>query len=174
MDGSLDFQGRRDTQIKLRGQRIEITAVETAIRASINEPVGLAVDVINLSGHERDASLIAFLYLPRRLENAHQTDASVGILNDTLDLSATVRDIRSKLTHDLPPYMVPTLFVPLNRLPKLVSGKIDRKGLGLAVASLTAEQLGAYRLHQGESRRPTNAEEVLMRSLWATGMFPAF
>lgn len=165
-DGSLDFQGRRDTQIKLRGQRIEITAVETALRASIDEPVELAVDILGASATGRDASLISFLYLPQRLNK--QTNDASGLFDNTLDLKPLVSSIRSRLSQTLPPHMAPTLFIPLHHLPKLVSGKIDRKTLRLAAAKLTDEEVAHYKLDQTAPKtRPSTPAESKMLQLWA-------
>jgi amino acid adenylation domain-containing protein/non-ribosomal peptide synthase protein (TIGR01720 family) len=166
VDGSIDFQGRRDTQVKLRGQRLEITAIETALRASIQEPVELAIDVLDRSNVGRDAFLIAFLHLPQRLTG--QADASTGLFS-TLDIKALVADSRSRLSRTLPPHMIPTLFIPLNTLPKLVSGKIDRKSLRLAAAKLTDEAIGSYKLDQRvQKRQPSTQEEAVMQQLWAS------
>jgi amino acid adenylation domain-containing protein/non-ribosomal peptide synthase protein (TIGR01720 family) len=165
VDGSIDFQGRRDTQIKLRGQRLEITAIETALRASIDETAELAIDVLDRTSVGRDAFLIAFLHLPQRLPA--QADPAAGIFS-TIDIKALVAEIRSRLAQTLPPHMVPTLFIPLSRLPKLVSGKIDRKTLRLAAAKLTDEAMGAYKSDQSaEKRQPSTQEEAVMQSLWA-------
>lgn len=166
-DGSIDFKGRRDTQIKLRGQRIEITAVEGALQAAVNEPVELAVDILAGSDDGRDSSLVAFLYLPARLTDA-TNDESTGIFS-TIDLKVLAIEIRSRLSLVLPPHMIPALFIPLTRLPKLVSGKIDRKTLRLAAARLTDEQIGSFKLdHTTEKRHPTTEAEVAMQKMWAT------
>ncbi|GAB1316362.1 hypothetical protein MFIFM68171_06572 [Madurella fahalii] len=168
VDGSIDFQGRRDTQVKLRGQRIEITAVETALRASIDEPVELAIDVIAGSNTGRDAFLAAFIHLPQRL--TEQANTSTGLFS-TIDMKTLVARIRSRLSETLPPHMIPTLFIPLNRLPKLVSGKVDRKMLRLAAAKLTDEAISSYKLDQGtEKRQPSTEEEVVMQQLWAIAL----
>ncbi|KAK4246306.1 non-ribosomal peptide synthetase [Corynascus novoguineensis] len=165
VDGSIDFQGRRDTQIKLRGQRLEITAIETALRSSIEEPVELAIDVLDRTNVGRDAFLIAFLHLPGRLQG--QANTSTGLFS-TLDIKELVADIRSKLSRSLPPHMIPTLFIPLNTLQKLVSGKIDRKTLRLAAAKLTDEAISSYKVDQSvEKRQPSTEEEAAMQKLWA-------
>lgn len=165
VDGSIEFQGRRDTQVKLRGQRIEITAIETALRASIEEPVELAIDVLHRSGGGRDAYLIAFLHLPQRL--TEQADALPGLFSD-IDIRSLVSDIRSRLSLTLAPHMIPTLFIPLTRLPKLVSGKIDRKSLRSAAAKLTDEVISVYKLDQSaEKRQPSTQEECAMQRQWA-------
>ncbi|KAK4224170.1 non-ribosomal peptide synthetase [Podospora fimiseda] len=169
IDGSIDFQGRRDTQIKLRGQRIEITAVETALRASVDEPVELAVDVLGASATGRDASLIAFLHLPQRAIDKANT--SLGLFDNTIDLKPLVDAIRSRLSEALPPHMIPTLFFPLSHLPKLVSGKIDRKTLRHAASKLTDEEVALYKLDQRvEKALPSTAEESQMLRLWATAL----
>jgi amino acid adenylation domain-containing protein/non-ribosomal peptide synthase protein (TIGR01720 family) len=168
VDGSIDFQGRRDTQIKLRGQRIEITAIETALRASIEEPVELAIDVLDRSSVGRDAFLLAFLHLPQRLTD--QANASPDLFA-TVDIKTLVADIRAKLSQTLPPHMIPTLFIPLNRLPKLVSGKIDRKTLRLAATKLTDEAISSYKLDQTAAKRqPSTREEAAMQKLWANAL----
>ncbi|KAL2148967.1 hypothetical protein VTH82DRAFT_1653, partial [Thermothelomyces myriococcoides] len=166
VDGSIDFQGRRDTQIKLRGQRLEITAIETALRSAIEEPVELAVDVLDRTSVGRDAFLIAFLHLPDRL--TEQANSATGLFS-TMDIKELVADIRSKLSRSLPPHMIPTLFIPLNRLPKLVSGKIDRKSLRLAASKLTDEEISSYKVDQGAAKRqPSTPEEAAMQRLWAS------
>jgi len=165
VDGSIDFKGRKDTQIKLRGQRIEITAVEGALQGAINEPVELAVDILPGSGGGGDSSLVAFLYLSGRLANS--TDHPSDIFSN-FDLKSLASDIRSRVSLALPPHMIPTLFIPLNRLPKLVSGKIDRKSLRLAAMKLTGEQISFFKLDQTTVKRhPTNETEVAMRHMWA-------
>ncbi|PKS08582.1 hypothetical protein jhhlp_004968 [Lomentospora prolificans] len=167
VDGSLDFKGRRDTQIKLRGQRIEVTAIESALQAAIQETVDLAVDIIPASSTNRDATLAAFLYLPERLTQTTSIDDS-GIFS-TLDLVSFCANLRSQVANTLPPHMIPALFIPLQRVPKLVSGKIDRKTLRLAAAGLTNEQIGRFKLDQATQKRaPTNPTEATMLGIWAS------
>ncbi|CAI4212353.1 unnamed protein product [Parascedosporium putredinis] len=167
VDGSIDFMGRRDTQIKLRGQRIEVTAVESALRAAIQEPAELAVDILPASSTNRDATLAAFLFLPDRLTQATSTDVA-GIFS-SLDISSFSANLRSQVSGSLPTHMIPTLFIPLQRVPKLVSGKIARKALRLAVSELTHEQLNRFKVNQAtEKRAPTNATEVTMLEIWTS------
>lgn len=163
-DGSIEFRGRKDTQIKLRGQRIEITAVEDALAGAISEPVELAVDI--LTGASCEAALVAFLYLPGRLSPT--TDKDTGIFS-TADLRNLTVEARGRVAEALPLHMIPTLFIPLNRLPKLVSGKIDRKTLRLAAAKLSEGDISAWKVDVAtEKRAPTNKGEEVMRRMWAS------
>jgi amino acid adenylation domain-containing protein len=105
-DGLLDYLGRRDTQVKLHGIRVELGEIETAIRG-LPGVVDAAVLVRNDDG--RGEWLVAY----------------VVFRDAVLDQGA----LRSHLAQSLPKYMIPTLVVPLTRLPTTASGKLDRKAL---------------------------------------------
>ena len=102
-DGTLEFLGRRDDQIKLRGFRIEPAEIEAAL---ISHPeVAQAAVVVHGEGEHRQ--LVAYLR------------------HDAAALDAVTEHLR----HLLPSYMVPTRFVVLDEFPLTVSGKIDRRAL---------------------------------------------
>ena len=179
VDGSLDFKGRKDTQIKLRGQRIEVTAVESAMQAAVNEPVELAVDI--LAGFGGDPLLVAFLHLPQRLAavttnapikpttGATNNELTTGLFS-SIDITSTAINIRSYVESILPPHMIPSLFIPLNHLPRLVSGKIDRKFLRQAASKITDEEISKFKLDRaaGQRREPSTGRETALRKMWAS------
>ncbi|NNB91406.1 non-ribosomal peptide synthetase, partial [Corallococcus exiguus] len=105
-DGTLDFLGRVDLQVKVRGFRIELGEIEAALRAfpGVNEAVVVA------RGSDADKRLIAYV------------TASEG---HSLDSDA----LKAHLRRSLPEYMVPSAFVVLNALPLNANGKVDRKAL---------------------------------------------
>ncbi|MFF8593580.1 amino acid adenylation domain-containing protein, partial [Streptomyces sp. NPDC015220] len=98
-DGSLEYLGRADDQVKLRGFRIELGEIETAL--------GRHPDV-------RDAVVVV-----------HRDEAGRGRLVAYLvaDRELSTGKLRSHLSGSLPDYMVPALYVPLERLPLTPSGK---------------------------------------------------
>ncbi len=105
-DGTLEFRGRLDQQVKVRGVRIEPGEVEEALR--LHPAVAdCAVAVRRAAGEDR---LIAWL-VPR--------DSAVP----------SVGDLRAFLLDRLPEPMVPSAFVPLERLPLTPNGKLDRRAL---------------------------------------------
>ncbi|MEU1423136.1 non-ribosomal peptide synthase/polyketide synthase [Kitasatospora sp. NPDC005751] len=118
-DGELRFVGRMDDQVKLRGFRIEPGEVESALRRSAL--VRDAVVTVR-TGEAGDgpgagpARLVAYLVL---------ADSCAGPLADQVP----VAELRAHLAELLPPHMVPSLFVPLERLPLTPSGKADRRAL---------------------------------------------
>lgn len=106
-DGRIDFLGRADQQVKVRGYRVELGEVEAALAADAT--VAMAVAVVDHSryGHSR---LLAYV-VPR--PGAMPTAAS----------------LRRSLTAQLPNYMVPSVFTIMDALPLLPNGKIDRSRL---------------------------------------------
>ncbi|MDH3686816.1 MAG: non-ribosomal peptide synthetase, partial [Myxococcales bacterium] len=106
-DGELEFLGRIDHQVKIRGYRIELGEIETRLAA--HEAVREAV-VVAREDTPGDKRLVAY-YLP---ESAEAADDSA---------------IRAHLRADLPEYMVPAAFVPLQQFPLTPNAKVDRKAL---------------------------------------------
>jgi hypothetical protein len=106
-DGTFDFLGRLDQQIKLRGYRIELGEIETTLLA--HEIVRECVVSLHPSP-AGDQQLVAYLTLNEG------EDFSIGAL-------------RAFLRERLPEYMIPVHFVPLTVFPLTLNGKIDRKAL---------------------------------------------
>ncbi len=106
-DGSLDFLGRIDSQVKVRGFRVELGEIEAVLRQhpGIREAVVTAPQ-----GPDGERRLVAY-YVPLQ-----PVELDVHLLSDYLKTR-------------LPGYMIPSSFVPLERLPLNTSGKVDREAL---------------------------------------------
>src|SRR5204863_3918668 len=105
-DGHIDFQGRKDHQIKLRGYRIELGEIETALRAHS----AIAHAAVLVRNRSNNGSLIAYL-----IGNGPEAVADAGL--------------REYLKSSLPQYMIPQFFVWLLEFPLTASGKLDRQSL---------------------------------------------
>jgi len=106
-DGCLEHLGRTDFQVKVRGHRIEVSEIEAALIEF--GPIKEAV-VVARKGKDGNQRLVAYLTL------SEQTDLGVG-------------QLRRTLTDKLPDYMVPSVFVWLDKLPLTATGKVDRRAL---------------------------------------------
>jgi acyl carrier protein len=106
-DGSLEFLGRVDQQIKLRGYRIELGEIEAVLSShpAVQEAVVILRD--DLPGGK----------------------GLVGYVVQRPDVFATGSELREHLASRLPDYMLPTAIVLLEKLPLTNNGKIDRKNL---------------------------------------------
>ncbi len=104
-EGTLEFLGRLDHQVKIRGVRIELEEIEHAL---LNHP------------SIREAAVVA-------REDGSGAKALCAYFAGTEELP--VKAVREHLSKELPEYMLPSYFVPLTRMPLTPNGKIDRKAL---------------------------------------------
>ena len=103
-DGNIEFLGRMDNQVKLRGYRIELGEIEN-----------------RLLGHSTISEAAAMI----RESNGDPYLCAYIVCSEEL----TVTDLRDFLSGELPDYMIPARFVPVDAMPLTPSGKVDRKAL---------------------------------------------
>ncbi len=108
-DGSIEFIGRNDYQVKIRGHRIELGEIEAtlAIHSGVREAVVVA------RGENGDNRLVAYYTVTQRGE-ADEIGAE---------------QLRSFVAEKLPEYMVPAAFMRLEAMPLTPNGKLDHKAL---------------------------------------------
>jgi acyl carrier protein len=106
-DGRLEFLGRIDHQVKLRGHRIELAEVESVLG---QQPDVRESAVIAREDAPGDQRLVAYVVV------------QPGVARES-------KTLRNFLQEKLPDYMVPSVFVFLDRLPQTPNGKIDRRAL---------------------------------------------
>src|SRR5262249_49488229 len=133
--GRLEYLGRTDEQVKIRGVRIEPGEVETSLLRHPGVREALVVAREDEPGARR---LVAYV-----VRGGSEPAEAAGL--------------RSWLKGRLPEYMMPSAFVPLDRLPLTVSGKVDRQ-------ALPAPEV---RDAQKEYLAPRTAREAGLASIWA-------
>lgn len=107
---------------------------------------------------------------PRGTENkilaAFVTLDSVSEEHDSKvkQVSNGVNDQQSEV---LPLFMIPTVYIPLQNIPRSITGKIDRRQLRKIGSSLTAKDIAMLSRLDGERRAPESDVERLMQKLWA-------
>ncbi len=133
-DGAVDLLGRRDQQVKVRGQRVEIGEIEAALAA---HPAVAAAAVAARRDGEGLPALWGFVVTGEEL---------------------APRALRDWLLARLPAALIPDRFVRLPALPRLGSGKVDRR----ALAALDVEQPGAAT----PPLAPRNPTEEQLLAIW--------
>jgi amino acid adenylation domain-containing protein/non-ribosomal peptide synthase protein (TIGR01720 family) len=136
-DGNLEFLGRTDNQVKVRGHRIEMAEVETAL---LVYPAIKEAAVIASHDEAGGKRLLAYL---------------VGKEGD----SFSAGELRDYLCSKLPDYMVPSAFITLDRLPLTPSGKLDRRAL--------PQSDGARPEFENQYVPPRTPVEEAVASIWA-------
>jgi aspartate racemase len=126
-DGTIEFLGRLDDQVKLRGFRIELGEIETAVKGDSRVR---DVAVVMRPGADGDKRLVAYVVADRNL---------------------AVGELRGLLRSKLPEYMVPAAFVMLDRLPITANGKVDRARL--PEPEITPELSGAHVVPRDDMER---------------------
>ena len=116
-DGTLEFLGRMDHQVKIRGLRIELGEIETLMRAHPRVKEAVAVAAEHAPGDQR---LTAYY----TCAGPDPVDASGAEAGRRLEA-----ELREALAQKLPAYMTPNLFVRLDEMPLNPNGKIDREAL---------------------------------------------
>ncbi|HEY0606707.1 MAG TPA: amino acid adenylation domain-containing protein, partial [Herpetosiphonaceae bacterium] len=164
-DGTIEFVGRTDEQIKLRGLRIELGEIESVLR--LHPAVGDALVVLRA---EPEPRLIAYV-----VENQEPRTKNLGVEPEIPPLLSQPRlkpaevrgrgpggegllpELRSFARDRLPEYMIPSVIVPLDALPLTASGKVDRRALP---APSTA---GAHT----EYVAPQTPTEIALAAIWS-------
>jgi non-ribosomal peptide synthetase-like protein len=133
-DGNIAFHGRIDDQVKIRGFRVELGEIEAAL-ADCDDVLQAAVVVRKDNGMER---LVAFC--------VPEPKALIG-----------ASTLREELKRRLPPYMIPERFETVAELPRLISGKTDRK-------ALKAMPLAEPVIAAGEEEAPSTETEAVLQN----------
>ncbi|SPJ78124.1 uncharacterized protein FTOL_06513 [Fusarium torulosum] len=153
-NGSISFIARKDTQVKIRGQRVELGEVETRIKECLPEVVQVAAEVIT----PRDSTpmLVAFV-----LQNN-----DIAQSPETLKLYRVPDEARHNIANKLPPYMIPAAYLSIIQMPATASGKLDRKQLREIGAALSPEKLAEMSVGEGTKKQPSSEAERRMQRIW--------
>jgi acyl-CoA synthetase (AMP-forming)/AMP-acid ligase II len=140
-DGAIEFIGRRDGQVKINGQRMELGEIENRLVADRNVRLAL---VIQPKAGPCKKQLVGILNLANLGSGSEATEAAgaggISMVNGSggdckpvegpperlTRVRAQVAEVRARLTDMLPHYMVPAVWIALESLPIGVSGKLDR------------------------------------------------
>jgi acyl carrier protein len=141
-DGVIEFLGRNDHQVKVRGFRVEPGEIEAAL--ALHPGVREAAVVVREVSGPGDRRLVGYI-VPRGRSAAEAGDALAG-------------ELRTFLGSLLPEYMVPWALVPMDTFPLTPSGKLDRRNLPAPVAA---------RPREAALSPPRGPVQELLAGIWA-------
>lgn len=161
--GGIVFAGRKDTQVKLRGQRVELGEIESQLKARLPSDTNIIAEVIVPQGSgSNQAILVAFV--SSQSTSGAEKNADIESIQLPDDLQAKLSKANTELTGVLPRYMIPTAYIPVNYIPVLISGKTDRRRLRQFGATVDLRQLDEGQVNKTE--RGLNDFEQRLRQAW--------
>lgn len=122
-NGLIDFVGRKDGQVKVRGQRLEINEVEHKL-SQIEEIKHVVVGFPSSGPYRKSLVAAVELHHDITVENAYALQLFPKSSKD--QTVAMLSKVRKDIWQMLPEYMIPTTWVPIVNIPKTSSGKVDR------------------------------------------------
>ncbi|KAM0262608.1 hypothetical protein ACHAQJ_001653 [Trichoderma viride] len=162
-DGSMDFLGRKDGMIKLRGQRIELAEVEYHVRCCLGDPSlcdGVAAEII-VPQNSANPILAVFLSLSEKNTNEPKGNAQSN-------LKRVMEGLEEKLWDRVPQYMVPGAYIHIEKIPMTTTNKTDRRSLRELGNKQTLEQLAALQSHGRMLLKPSTPMEKILQALWSS------
>ncbi|KAL0941717.1 hc-toxin synthetase [Colletotrichum truncatum] len=152
-DGTLDYFGRKDSQVKINGQRVELGEIEHYLKKVVESLQSLQTELSTptcevavelLRPHQGELNVLSAFIAYTHSETINIESEST-LLEETNPLWKKIkslsREVSTQLGQSLPAYMVPKAIVPCRKLPLSPSGKVDRKTLRSLGNSLTLQQL---------------------------------
>ncbi|KAI9789334.1 MAG: large subunit of alpha-aminoadipate reductase [Peltula sp. TS41687] len=169
-DGDVECSGRVDNQVKIRGFRIELGEIDTFL--SQHPLVRENVTLVRRDQNE-EHTLVSYIVpdmngwhqwlKERALEDKVGEEDMVGMLSRFGPLRD---DVRSYLREKLPAYAVPTVFIPLKRMPLNPNGKVDKPALPFPDATMLAAAAAFER--EGLPRPQMSDQEHSIAEIWAS------
>ncbi|KJX92939.1 hypothetical protein TI39_contig4512g00002 [Zymoseptoria brevis] len=165
-DGTLEVHGRTDPlQIKLRGQRIELGEIEAITIDALGRPTPLVAELILPQSQDRP-SIAVFAAASAFIDNLPAI-----LLSENLELLSSqekeLDHLKEKLApawnNALPDFMHPSYLVPLTRLPRTATGKLDRQQLRKWCSKYTAIELAVFSTTKSDRRVRSLASDIELK-----------
>ncbi|CAI6092447.1 unnamed protein product, partial [Clonostachys chloroleuca] len=158
-DGNLIFMGRKDTQVKIHGQRVELGDVEHHVRDNIrSDAVEQVLAEIVTPRDSKTSVLVAFV----------SADLSSPVEGFEEAIKKLLAGLDERLLAHIPAYMIPSAYIPIQSVPIAATGKADRRKLRNMAEKMTLEELVALTSNEGDRRAPSSPEEKQLQELWGS------
>lgn len=167
-DGGCSYIGRTGTQVKIRGQRVELGEVEYHVAQQFGTNAKTVIaETLVAKGDDRP-SLVAFILLVSAGDSQPVGAPFLGPKSDSFRIS--VQAASTLLSTILPRYMLPDFYVPLTQIPLTVSRKTSRKQLRELGSERTREEFNEYLIIQQKCRLPSTPAERVLHGIFAVAL----
>lgn len=170
-DASLEILGRKDNQVKIRGQRIELGEVEFQVRRLFPGAKAVVAEAIQPARAGPQLLLTAFIHMDHadREVRTQETNTELFLPPQIGYFAAQVVKAEELLQEHLPKAMIPGLFLPLAYLPLSSADKMNRLLLRQKASALSVEEIRAYKFEDGQIERqpPATLTEAMLHELVA-------
>ncbi|KAK9762811.1 hypothetical protein K7432_011097 [Basidiobolus ranarum] len=156
-DGAIEILGRIDDQVKLNGLRIELGEINAVMAKSNDLISGVVTYVLRNQWQSRD-QLVSFVACAIDDQSDSLVLFSEG--SEAVAAKSIVKSALDEATKKLPLYMVPSLVLPINRLPRGSTNKTDRKVLEQLYNSLSLEMIQQISLTEDEEADEASMSEL--------------
>ncbi|KAI1110457.1 acetyl-CoA synthetase-like protein [Nemania sp. NC0429] len=162
VNGNLEFVGRKDSQVKIRGQRVELGEIEHNLQRALTDDaraqnVQITADIIK-PDHSSAPTLVSFIFLAA--SSGISPEDAQPILEHALD------GLADRLAQIAPPYMIPSAFLVVDDVPMTPTGKLDRRRLRENGVAMYWQQLGGPPTPENEEE-PHSETEAKIRKIWS-------
>jgi amino acid adenylation domain-containing protein len=154
-DGSLCFVGRRDSQVKLPGQRFELGVVEEQVQRAFEGSLSDIMALIVAPNSAQQAPYLVMFVVPPDPDSAPEASPSLIPPLPAIEpgsFASRTYKAQCSLENTLPSYMLPKAIIPLRQMPRTIGGKLDRQQLQEAAAGLDARRLASFTLTDTKTR----------------------
>ncbi|KAF8508238.1 alpha-aminoadipate reductase Lys1p [Hysterangium stoloniferum] len=168
-DGQVECTGRADDQVKIRGFRIELGEIDTHL--SQHPLIRENITLVRRDKNEEKVLISYFVPLNGEalegfISDAPDAEEVRGVVQGMRKYRRLIKDVRDHLKKRLPSYSVPSVFVPLVRMPLNPNGKIDKPALPFPdTAQLATVQNSTW---STDDAIAISVTEKSLQSIWAT------
>lgn len=167
--GDIIFVGRKDTQAKVHGQRLELTEIEARLAPALPAGLKCCIEKVESPHFTNGCAIVVFLGEIMQISGGIRINPNIcwNQVETTLEMSV---GMQSHLETVLSKSMMPSLYVPVTFIPLTRSYKTNRSMLRELIQSLASDELQKFRKADISTARyrDLSAGEFALRELWAT------
>jgi amino acid adenylation domain-containing protein len=165
-NGDMIFIGRKDTQAKMHGQRLELTEIEARLAPALAAGSKCCIEKVESPHFTNGGAIVVFLSETMQISGHAGPEICWNQVETTLEMAV---HMQAHLEIVLPKSMMPSLYVPISFIPLTISHKKNRSLLRELIQSLASDKLRKLRKADItiSKHRPLCAKELALRELWA-------